>query len=263
MPPFLTENAYVSLIIAHFMVSFRMLGLIMAASVFMLPSIPNTVKFWLSVALSIIVVPAAGASIAGIAMTSLPLLVLMAAREFSIGIVIGFASSTPLYALQTSGFIDGTLMGLNMMNMFDPTSQTQVSVVAQMKYMLAIWFYLHWDGHILLIRALVESVKLMPVGVPLWEGFEGIPLFDLAQKIFVLAMTISLPIFGSVILAEVGLGFVARTVPQLNVFILGIPLKIAIGMIVLLTVLPGAVDVFHREIEGAVSWALENVYFLR
>ena len=263
MTPFLTGNAYVNLIIIHFMISLRMLGLIMAASVFMLPSVPNTVKFWLSVALSVIVTPVSGASITEMAMTSLPLMVMMAAREFLIGMVIGFAASAPLYALQTSGFIDGTLMGLNMMNMFDPTSQTQVSVLAQMKYMLAIWFYLHWDGHILLIRALAESVKLAPVGVPLWEGFEGIPLFDWTQKIFVLAMTISLPVFGSVILAEVGLGFVARTVPQLNVFVLGIPLKIAIGMLVLLTVLPGAVDIFHGEIEGAVSWALESARFLR
>jgi flagellar biosynthetic protein FliR len=129
--------------------------------------------------------------------------------------------------------------------------------------MLAIWFYLHWDGHILLIRAFAESLKLAPVGMPLWGSFEGIPLLGWMQKVFVVAMTISLPIFGSVILSEVGLGFVARTVPQLNVFVLGIPLKIAIGMLVLLTVLPGAVDVFHREIEGAVSWALANVRFLR
>jgi flagellar biosynthetic protein FliR len=263
MIPFLMENAYVSLMIMHFMVSLRMLGLIMTASVFMLPSVPNTVKFWLSVALSIMVTPAFGASITGMAMTSLPLTVLTAAREFLIGAVIGFAASAPLYALQTSGFLDGTLMGLNMMNMFDPTSQAQVSVLSQMKYMLAIWFYLHWDGHILLVRAVAESLRLAPVGVPLWEGFEGIPLLDWTQRIFVLAMTISLPIFGSVILSEVGLGFVARTVPQLNIFVLGIPLKIAIGMLVLLAVLPGTVDIFHREIEDAVSWALENVLFLR
>jgi flagellar biosynthetic protein FliR len=263
MPPFLAGNAYVSLIITHFMVSLRMLGLITAASVFMLPSVPNPVKFWLAVALSVIITPVSDASITAAALTSLPVLAAAAAREFLIGMAIGFASSAPLYALQASGFIDGTLMGLNMMNMFDPTSQTQVSVLSQMKYMLAIWFYLHWDGHILLVRALSESLKLAPPGAPLWEGFAGIPLFDWTQKIFVLAMTISLPIFGSVILAEVGLGFVARTVPQLNVFVLGIPLKIAIGMLVLLTVLPGAVDIFHREIEGAVSWALESALFLR
>ncbi|MDR0653926.1 MAG: flagellar biosynthetic protein FliR [Synergistaceae bacterium] len=263
MLPFLTGNAYVSLIIIHFMISLRMLALIMSASVFMLPSIPNTVKFWLSVSLSIVVTSVSGTSIPGLAMTSLPLMLLTAAREFLIGAVIGMAAGAPLYALQASGFIDGTLMGLNMMNTFDPTSQAQVSVLAQMKYMLAIWFYLHWDGHILLVRALVESVKFAPPGIPLGEIFEGVPLVDWAQKIFVLAMTISLPIFGSIILSEVGLGFVARTVPQLNVFILGIPLKIAIGMLVLLTVLPGAVDVFHREIEGAVSWALENAGFLR
>jgi flagellar biosynthetic protein FliR len=191
------------------------------------------------------------------------MLALMGAREFLIGAALGFISGIPLYALQASGFIDGTLMGLNMMNIFDPTSQSQVSVLSQMKYMLAIWFYLHWDGHILLIRALAESVRLVPPGISLWQDPVTAPWVGWMQNVFVMAMKISLPAFGAILLAEVGLGFVARTVPQMNVFVLGIPLKIAIGLIVLLTILPGMVDIFHGEIESAVSLALGGIRSLR
>jgi flagellar biosynthetic protein FliR len=245
------------------MVSIRVLGLILTASVFLLPAVPNTVKFWLSAVLSIIVAQVAEASIPAVTLGSFYFLLIMASREFLIGSALGFISGIPLYAFQTSGFIDGTLMGLNMMNMFDPTSQTQVSVLAQMKYMLAIWFYLHWDGHILLIRALVESVRLVPVGVSIWETANSLPWIQWMQYVFIIAMKISLPIFGSVILAEVGLGFVARTVPQMNVFVLGIPLKIGVGLFVLLTVLPGTVDIFHGEIENAVSLALAGIGFMK
>ncbi|MDR3076595.1 MAG: flagellar biosynthetic protein FliR [Synergistaceae bacterium] len=263
MLPFLTNDAYVNIVLLHFMISVRILALLLSASVFLLPSIPNTVKFWLSVALSIIIVPVSEASIPSATLGSLYFLALMTLREFLIGAALGFISGIPLYALQTSGFIDGTLMGLNMMNMFDPASQSQVSVLAQMKYMLAIWFYLHWDGHILLLRALAESVRLVPVGISFWEDPVTAPWIEWMQDVFVIAMKISLPIFGAVLLAEVGLGFVARTVPQMNVFVLGIPLKIAIGLFVLLTVLPGTVDIFHGEIESAVSMALSGIRFLR
>jgi flagellar biosynthetic protein FliR len=263
MLPFMVNDAYVDIVLIHLMISVRFLGMILTASVFLLPSIPNPVKFWLSVMLAIIVTPVAGASIPGAALGSLAFSLLMAGREFLIGAAIGFISSMPLYALQASGFIDGTLMGLNMMNVFDPTSQTQVSVLAQMKYMLAIWFYLHWDGHILLVRALRESVRLVPIGIALWPAPEWMPWIDWVQNSFLIAAKISLPVFGAVILAEVGLGFVARTVPQMNVFILGIPLKIGIGLFVLLTILPGTVDIFHGEIERAVLWALEGIHFMR
>jgi flagellar biosynthetic protein FliR len=263
MPPFLTDGAYVNLILLHFMISVRILALILTASVFMLPTLPNPVKFWLSVMLSIVVTPVSGASVVTGALGSLSFLFIMAAREFLIGAAIGFVSGMPLYALQLSGFMDGTFMGLNMMNIFDPMSETQTSVIAQMTYMIAIWFYLHWDGHILLIRALAESVRLMPVGISLWDSPDSIPLADWMQRVFVLAMKISLPVFGAVVLADVGLGFVARTVPQMNVFALGIPLKIAVGLFVLLTILPSTVDIFHGEIENAVSRALEGIRFLR
>ncbi|MCL2683777.1 MAG: flagellar biosynthetic protein FliR [Synergistaceae bacterium] len=263
MLPFLTGDAYVNIILLHFMISIRILALLLTASVFMLPSIPNTIRFWLSVALAIVITPVTDASVPAVALGSLTLTVLMALREFLIGAVLGLLAGIPLYALQVSGFLDGTQMGLNMMNMFDPTMQEQISVLSQMKYLMAIWFYLHWDGHILLIRAIIESLRLAPVGLALWEDPVGTPLIEWMQNVFVIAMKISLPLFGAILLGEIGLGFVARTVPQLNVFILGIPLKIGIGLFILLTVLPGTVDIFHGEIEKAVSIALSGIHFLK
>lgn len=122
---------------------------------------------------------------------------------------------------------------------------------------------MHWDGHVLLVQALSESVKLVPVGAATWGARPEMPWIAWLQRAFVIALQLSLPIFGAILLAEVGLGFVARTVPQMNVFILGIPLKICMGFFLLLTLLPVSVDVFHAQIERAVLWALEGIHYWR
>jgi len=263
MLPFLANDAYANLILLHLMISIRVLALLLTASIFMLPSIPNTIRFWLSVALALIVTPVAEASIPAVTLGNLAATFLMAAREFLIGAMLGLISGIPLYALQTAGYLISIKMGLMMSSTLDPTLQAQVPVIAQMKYFLAIWYYFHWDGHILLIRALVESVRLVPVGISIWEDPAATQLMEWLQNVFVIAMRITLPILGAVLLGEIGLGFVARTVPQMNVFILGIPLKILIGFLVLLIILPGTVDIFHGEIESAVSKALDGIRLLR
>jgi flagellar biosynthetic protein FliR len=261
--PFFDNEAIVNILIVHFLLSIRFLALIMTASVFALPSFPNPARFWLAVMLSVAVVPSLDIEIPMLLLQNWTSVILVSGREFLIGAAIGFISSMPVYAMQFSGFLDSTLMGFNMMSIFDPLSLSQASVLAQMKYLLSVWFYLHWDGHILLLRALSESVTLVPPGLGSWGGADQIPWLEWLGMAFSIAVRISLPIFGSVLLSEVGLGFVARTVPQMNVFILGIPIKIGVGLVVLLTILPSCVDIFHGEIERTVEWALEGIFFWR
>jgi Flagellar biosynthesis pathway, component FliR len=263
MFPYSANEAAVQLIFFHLLVSIRFLAMFTTASAFMLPSMPQAAKFWLAAALALSVTPALDLQAPTLLLDSWTFVFVLGVREFLIGAAIGFVSSLPLYALQISGFLDSTFMGFNMMNVFDPLSSAQVSVLAQMKYLLAIWFYLRWDGHILLVQALAESVRLVPPGVSMWDSAHFIPWIDWLQRAFMIALRISLPILGSILLAEVGLGFVARTVPQMNVFILGIPIKIGVGFVVLLTILPSSVDIFHGEIERAVRTALEGIHFLR
>ena len=263
MFPTLANEALVNLIVVHFLVSIRFLALLLTASTFLLPSFPNPARFWLSVMLAVVVTPMVEIEIPTVLLSSWLYIAIMGVREFIIGAAVGFISSLPLYAMQVSGYLDSTLMGFNMMNMFDPMSSTQTSVLAQLKYLLAIWFFLHWDGHVLLIQALSESIKLVPVGSGTWGGAVGLPWIDWLQRAFVIALQLSLPIFGAILLAEIGLGFVARTVPQMNVFILGIPIKICMGFFLLLTLLPVSVDVFHAQIERAVLWALEGIHYWR
>lgn len=263
MFPFMENETIVQTILIHLMTSVRFLGVFVTSPLFMLATIPNPVRYWLSFILALIVTPLVNNAIPTVLVGNWISVFIMGGREFLIGASIGIVSSLPIHAMQISGFMEGTFIGLNMMNMFDPLSREQMSVLAQMKNLLAIWFYFHWDGHLLLIQALSESARLLPIGLGDWGAAGDIPWSDWVQRAFVMAFKISLPVFASTMLAQIGLGFVARTVPQMNVFVLGIPLKIAIGFIVLVMVLPTSVDLMYPEIERAVEWALMGIHFWR
>lgn len=263
MLQFMQNEVIVQSVLVHLLISVRFLAMIFTAAAISFPAAPNNVRFILAVMLTLIVTPFADVQIPLVLFSSWPYVLFMGAREALIGASIGFISSLPIYAMQFSGFFDSTVMGFTMMNIIDPTSSAQVAVLGQLKYFLAIWFFLRWNGHMLLLRGFVESVRLVPPGAAMWGAVGTFPWTAWLQSAFEMGLRMSMSIIGAVLLAEVGLGFVARTVPQMNVFVLGIPLKICIGLMVLVMVLPSTVDIFHQHIERTLEWALEGIHYWR
>lgn len=263
MQQFFPNEAILQIVLVHLLISVRFFALLYTSTALSFPAAPNTVRFVLAVILAIVVTPYTDISIPLTLFTSWQYAIIMAIREALIGASVGFISSLPLHAMQFSGFFDSTVIGFTMMNILDPTSNAQVAVIGQLKNFLAIWFFLHWDGHLLLVRGLVESIRLVPPGAGMWGAVGTFPWTSWLQSAFVIGLRMSMSVIGAVLLAEIGLGFVARTVPQMNVFVLGIPLKICIGFMVLFVVLPSTVDIFHGEIERALTWALEGIHYWR
>jgi flagellar biosynthetic protein FliR len=79
------------------------------------------------------------------------------------------------------------------------------------------------------------------------------------QQVFMLGLRMVIPFYCSLLLADIGLGFLARTVPQMNIFVLGMPLKMGLGFIVLTMVLPLLVDTLQEELEPLMEWALRHL----
>ncbi|EHM09609.1 flagellar biosynthetic protein FliR [Thermanaerovibrio velox DSM 12556] len=253
----------VNLILVYLLCSLRLTGLIFANPLFSLPSWPMPVKLWLALMLALVMVPSANPQVPVALLSTWTGVTFFAVREFLIGASVGFLAALPLYALQLSGYMEGSQMGLAMATLFDPAQEGSVALVGQMKYLLGIWFLFHWNGHLLLVEALDRSFALVPLG----KGFTGIPasqpLGRWLTELFLLGIRLSLPIMGALLLADIGLGFVARTVPQMNVFILGIPLKIGLGLILLMVVMPLTVDLFYGYVSRALVWALEGTVLWR
>lgn len=161
-------------------------------------------------------------------------LALLGAKEVLVGLFLGLVSGFLFFVFQIGASVYGLQMGLGIMNVLDPYSQQQVVVTSQLKFLLALWFFLLFDGHLMTVFAFRRSFDLIPphsLSLPVGGMAEGVALFG---RLFELSLRLSLPVVGSLLLADLGLGFVSRTVPQLNVFALGFALKILLGLWVLL-----------------------------
>jgi flagellar biosynthetic protein FliR len=122
-------------------------------------------------------------------------------------------------------------MGFFIANVLDPVSNGQVSVIAEIQYLMALVIFLIVDGHHALLQAVTESFRIVPLGGLHISGPLVQTIFEWTRGVFVIALKIGAPIMAALIFTNVALGIVARTVPQINVFIVGFPLQIAVGFL--------------------------------
>lgn len=129
-------------------------------------------------------------------------------------------------------------VGFSMVNVIDPQTGEQTPLLAQFHFVLAILILFIVNGHHTLLLALAHSFALIPVGEVGTIGSSVDVFIKSFGKIFALGLRIALPVIGALFVTDVALGIVARAVPQINVFFVGFPLKIGLGVALLLVVLP-------------------------
>lgn len=158
--------------------------------------------------------------------------------EVLIGLILGFAVRIFFTGIQLAGQLVGFQMGMSIANVLDPATSNQVSVMAQLNYIVAFLIFLSINAHHIFIRAISESFFLVPPMEFLFDHFilEKIVLF--ADNIFIIAIKIGAPVIATLLLASVTFGLIARTVPQIHIFIISMPIQILIGLSVTALVLP-------------------------
>ena len=151
--------------------------------------------------------------------------------EITIGLAVAYSARLMFTAVQIAGTVVDFQMGFGVVNVIDPQTETQVSVTAQFQNILAILFFLALDAHHLIIGAIVESFFIInPLQIN-FSTFTPEIILLLFKATFVTAVKIAAPIMAILFFISVGLGLVARTVPQMNVFIVGFPLQIGVGLL--------------------------------
>ena len=151
--------------------------------------------------------------------------------ELSIGLIIAYMARMIFISVQIAGTLVDFQMGFGVVNVIDPQTETQVSVTAQLQNILAILIFLAIDAHHYIIQAIVESFFVIN---PFEINFASITpeyVLHLFTATFTIAVKIAAPIMAILFFLSVGLGLVARTVPQMNVFIVGFPLQIGVGLL--------------------------------
>lgn len=192
-------------------------------------AVPNTAKAALALGVTVVLVAARWEELAPIPATLWEVAVGVAGQVL-VGVLLGFAAGLAFSALQMAGQLIGLQMGLSMANMLDPAAEHHVALVDQMYSVIAGLAFLALDGHHWLMFALLQTFDLVPLHAPSAALLAPEALIALTARMPLLAVQIAFPVLAALIVADVALGILVRVAPQMNVFVVGMPLKIAVGL---------------------------------
>jgi flagellar biosynthetic protein FliR len=152
--------------------------------------------------------------------------------------VLGYAVLLLFVGIQFAGQFAGLQMGLDIVDVIDPHSSGQISIIGQYLNILAILILLTIDGHHLVLQGLARSFEVIPLGGIVLKEALMLKLIALSSEVFIIAIKISAPVVLALFLVSVALGVLARTVPQMNILVVGFPVQLAAGLGVLIASLP-------------------------
>lgn len=168
--------------------------------------------------------------------------VFYAVKEVLIGLVLGYITQLFFYALQIAGGLIDMQAGFAMANVIDPRTGAYVPMTGNFQNILATFYFLSIDGHHLLIRGIITSYKAIPID-KMWApiGSESVFLFvtKMFSQMFASAFLIAAPVVVALFLVDLSLGIIAKTVPQFNIFVVGMPIKVFASFLMLIVVMPG------------------------
>ncbi len=238
-----------------FLVMLRCIGLVFTAPIYGHHSVPTLVKFGFAAALTVALAKGAGTT-AG----TMPVL-LAAPIELIIGLSLGFILSMSFEAVELAGRVISIQLGLSLASVFSPTEEEASTAIDPFFSVLAGLLFLAMGLHLAVIQALANSFVVYPVG----GGWPADLALTAAQTIALsleLGARVALPIALVLLLVELSVALLARAIPQINVFILGLPLKMLVGIAVLAVAMPtlvaGAASIYRFVFQAASGGAVST-----
>lgn len=214
----------------------RILGLIIASPLFGNASFPRSSKVGLGVLLAMIIAPTVPAMPAADPMSMAGLMILI--QEMLIGLAMGFSMRIVFAAVEMAGEVASMTMGLGFATVFDPQSRGRSSAVSQFLALIATLAFLSVNGHLILIEVLAESFVSLPISATPMSATLGLQIVKWAGVIFSTGLQLSLPIVAALLITTVALGILTRAAPQLNIFGIGFPISLGVGLLLLSQTLP-------------------------
>jgi flagellar biosynthesis protein FliR len=166
------------------------------------------------------------------------LAVLLVVQQVIIGLSLGFAVRVLFAAVEFAGELIGLQMGLNFAGFFDPISASQGTATARFFGTTISWLFVVINGHLLVIAALVDSFKAFPAGPEPMAFLTSALPHRWAAEIFSTGLWIALPIIAMLAFVNIVLGMISRVAPQMNIFAIGFPITLGIGLVGMFLTLP-------------------------
>lgn len=239
---------------AILLVLVRMSGLFILSPVFGRQNMPVLMKIGFAFFLTLIYVTATG-NLTVDYQDSMVLYVVFLAKELAIGIIMGYVTYIIMSGIYLAGQVIDAQVGFGFANVLDPITNIQVPLTSNFYYTYIILVFLLINGHHMLIRALFYSFSVLPMGALTFSSDVIHELTDLMAEMFEIGLRISAPIIAAVFIVDVVLGILSKTIPEMNVFMLGMPIKIFVGLIIIMITLSGAPAIA----EGLTTMMEQNI----
>ncbi len=221
------EQAY-----RFFFILVRVGSLLFVVPFFESRNVPALVKVGLAISVTWLLLPRVHGPIPDLNTAPLAF-ALGLASEIAIGMLIGLMIQLVFVGIQLAGQIAGFQMGFAIANVVDPASSMQIPLLSQFLNLFTLMIFLSLDMHYYFIKALVDGFQLIPFWGARFDGNVFRLLSQMVSNSFVIAVKVGAPVMVALLLTSVALGIVARTVPQMQIFIVAMPVKIILGLLFL------------------------------
>jgi len=234
--------------IVFFLGFVRIATILCTVPIFGFAAIPNISKAGLAFLVSLIMFPVIEGGDFKVPIELWPFMFLVF-KEIIVGLIIGLSTAFFFVGIQMAGQLIGMDMGFGIVNVLDPISGEQVSIMGQFQYVLALLLFLIIDGHHFFLQAIKATYDVIPIGGVVFSKMISGKIVEMSGRIFIIAMKIGGPALAALFLTSFVMGIIARTVPQMNIFIVGFPLKISVGLLIVGLSMPLFIYVFGKFFE--------------
>ena len=211
-----------------FLIFVRIISMLSSIPFFGFKQIPNTAKVGFAYFLALLLVPLIKIPVMPEELLPYGFLV---AQQVLIGVLFGFVSFVFFSAIQLASQFMDLQMGFGLANVIDPISNIQQSLIGQIQFLMAILFFITMNGHHLLLIALQKSFQIIPLNGMAFSANLMPFIITLFSSLFEISLKLCLPVLSAIFLADVALGFLARMMPQMNILVMGFPVKIFVGFV--------------------------------
>jgi len=176
--------------------------------------------------------------------------------EFAVGLILAFAAYLVFSVFLFAGQLIDFQIGFSMVSVFDPVTQIQVPITGNLYYMVAAILFLQLGGLNSFIYTIFHSYKVLPIGGAFIIGNGGTLsayILKMLGEMMVMGLQIALPVVGTVLAVDIALGLLVKAVPQMNIFVVGMPIKLFIGLMVLLVIAPLFIEYYNYVYEAAAN----------
>ena len=215
----------------------RTSALIVSSPIFGRKTVPNIVKICFCILLTYVVFTSFSNPVP-IVYNSIFEYALLCIKELLYGLVLGYVTTLFFALTQTAGHITDMMMGFGMVNVFDVQNNIKIPLTGNFLYIILIITFFAADAHLQLIYILQATFAQVPIGTVTMNPKIAYVVLEVFILAFVMALNVAVPLIASGLLGEVIMGIIVKMVPQMNIFVVGLPLKVMLGLLMLFLILP-------------------------